>query len=321
MARPERPERLTERRQERNAKLRKAYAVAAKIAIKYGRDKNKGPVYTEDRIKEFWDFEEYHPSAEFFRRRIRTKKLKQILKTSVKLNDEIWNEDFMHGVAQNAEGVSPNNLFFVSMEWYNNDAITEIINLCPFGGKKGVNLTEKRQYKRDVWMYAPVLEITPNPKSLSFMAGVLSCGKIIEKNGETFVQYRHNARKFLKEMGIPVEYEAKPFILISPVWPALFSLKMPVPLRERWMNLKNPCKSRLYCPILWRTYVKSTFRTGGIPYLKSRRTIYWEYKCEEGAMKKLEQLRFDLRLTRLDHIFRDMVQFWSKLSDKSSNAV
>jgi len=85
---------------------------------------------------------------------------------------------------------------------------------------------------------------------------------------------------------------------------------MPEEIADVWLNCDNPVCANLYAPILWKVYVNNNFPTNGIPYLKCRRWIYYNYKCEEGAMKKLEMLRLEKKMVELDLRVKEAVVFW-----------
>ena len=86
---------------------------------------------------------------------------------------------------------------------------------------------------------------------------------------------------------------------------------MPEEIAAMWIDIEKPCNSKTYCPILWRTYV-GKFVKDGIPYLASRRAIYYQHKCEEGAIKKLDRLRVSTGMVVLDYRVRDMVKIWNE---------
>ena len=151
------------------------------------------------------------------------------------------------------------------------------------------------------------------------MAGVLVSGCKYELNGSAYAIYKKSIVPYFEKWKIPIEgYKwGKPYI--SPIWPALFSLKMPEEFKEYWYNIDNAFNANLYSAILWKTYVGNNFKRNGIPYLKCRRWIYYHHKCEEGAMKKLEMLRLKKGLVELDYLVRDMIRVWSGKVKKIKN--
>ena len=117
---------------------------------------------------------------------------------------------------------------------------------------------------------------------------------------------------YFKSWGIPVEEKLEDRYLTSPIWPALFVKHMPAELSDKWLNLKKACNANIYAPILWKTYMNNDFRADGIPYLKCRRRIYYEFKCAEGAMTRLNNMRVEKNLTILDNRIREIVKEWGR---------
>ena len=138
------------------------------------------------------------------------------------------------------------------------------------------------------------------------------------RNGLDYVQYKGKVTQYIDEWGFPSErqFNIRQEVWISPIWPALFSLKMPKEVRETWLNLKQPIKSEIYCPILWKTYVDNQFPTRGIPYLQSRRRIYYRFKTPEmKTMRKLEMLRIETGLIRLTRNIREIMKLWKNKTE------
>jgi len=289
---------------------------AAKTVLKYGVPSTWG--YNCDQLEEFWDYDSRMPHSQNFNSSIRIADVKRVLNTAIKIDHKIWNSDFLHGLAVNCCTVTEGKRSFPSIGWRHNENITKLIDACPFGGFKCKHFnTQSNEVKS--WQCAPILGVPYNKNSVSFVAGLLSAGKIVKEGDYYYVKYHSEAIKVLKELKIPIEKERKEksyrgynhYVFISPMWPALFSPRMPKFIRAKWHDLKNAYRADIYSPILWRTYVNSIFQVRGIPYLKSKRMIYYQYKCEEGAMKWLERLRFQLGLAEIDYSIRDMVKEWA----------
>ena len=70
------------------------------------------------------------------------------------------------------------------------------------------------------------------------------------------------------------------------------------PLTE--IKKPKPFDVGIYAPVLWRLYVGTNFRSKGIPYLLGKTKVCEKFKCEEGAMQRLKDLRRDRKLTQLD---------------------
>jgi len=133
-----------------------------------------------------------------------------------------------------------------------------------------------------------------------------------EKNGVIYIQYRRTLRNWFNEVGIPLETKDKRECLISPVWPALFSMHMPGICKRKWRDIKNACGAKLYPPVLWYLYKDMNFVSGGIPYLRCRRAVFYDFQCEEGAKRRMKNLFFELGLTNMDNRIGDCVRQWGE---------
>ena len=220
----------------------------------------------------------------------------------------VWSADFLHGLMSHCK-IRWNGRSFPSCEWCNNSDITMLLQVSPFGGR----MFMPENNTRHRWMNVPALCLKFNDTSIAFVAGLMSGLKKVERNGNCYAMFYQRALPYFKKIGIPIEGECgQGAYLISPLWPALFVDYMPLGLYQKWLEIKKPYGADVYAAILWKTYVDNEFVSGGIPYLKARRTIYYEFECEEGAMKKLEKLRVEKNLTELDNRIKTVVQEWSK---------
>ena len=89
---------------------------------------------------------------------------------------------------------------------------------------------------------------------------------------------------------------------------------------KKWLNIKKAFNVNIYAPILWKTYINNKFTVDGIPYLKARRSIYYEFKCDDGAMHRLDMLRVDKACTELDNRVRQVVKEWSVLAKEAKES-
>jgi len=302
---------------------KKVYETTAKVALKYGHPGLEG--YTDRQLAEFWTYDTEPPCRENFKKKTSVNQIKKVINSAIRIDHNIWNSDFLHGLATNCELVNRNDNFFQSLIWRNNANIDTIVLASPFGGKIGKNLKENKPEKVHRWSYVPAFDLTYTKYTTSFVAGLLAGGKIVYKDKAYFSRHSGDAIEEIKKLKIPIEKELRiksfnyidHYVLISPLWAALFSRKMPKEVRAKWFGIEKAYNAQLYSAILWRTYVDSSFRKGGIPYLKSRRMIFYEFKCEEGAMVRLEKLRFDMKLSQLDYSVRDIVKEWANNPQKS----
>jgi len=301
---------------------KKEIELCAKLALKFGKHTKR----TQDDVRSMWEGDSIScPSALTLGGRYQNKDIIGILQNDIVLSHDIWNADFMQGVCRNGKIFNPPYPRYKSFIWFSNLNISELISICPFGGKIGGYLHSKRADNHKRWSSAPVLNLKYNANTLSFIAGVLCVGQIVERNGKVLVSYRRGSIDVIKDLNIPIEAEEQvrnigyPSVLISPFWPALFSLKMPLQFRSRWFNLENTVNSTLYAAILWRTYIDSYFPTNALPYLKCKKQIYNIFRCEEGAITYLERMAKEKGLIYIDLKMRDMVNMWSKLVTKLYN--
>lgn len=284
------------------------YEVASQIALKYGCRGNRGENYTYDRIREFWKYEDPCPSLREFRDAVKVSTIKWYIRNKTVVDYPIWNADFLHGVAAHCK-IIWNKKHFPSCDWYSNEDITNLFQSCPYGGE----IVKSNNIARHRWVRVPSLYLKYSEDSISFMAGVMAGLKKINIDDENYALVNERILPLLKKWGIPIDITKFPRLyLISPIWPALFARYMPENVSQKWLNLKKAHKVDVYAPILWKTYVNGIFPVDGIPYLKSKRTIYYDFKCEEGAMDKLDKLRVEKNLTVLDNRIKEVVQIWAK---------
>lgn len=283
------------------------YMIAAQIAIKYGSSCHNAENYTENHIREFWGKEDPYPSLEYFKKNIRVSGIKWYIRHNVECKDKIWNADFLHGFTQYGK-IQWNAHRYPSFRWKFSPNVKTLVDCCPFGGT--LSPQEDQTY---LWHGVPALYLQPSTESISFMAGVLATGKPVYKNKIAYARYLGKFLPYLEEWGIPIEHKTSQNqkVFISPIWPALFTIKMPMEIRDAWKQLKRPYGVEFYPAILWKTYVNNNFPKNGVPYLRSRRDIYYKYKSEKGAMKTLEKLRFDKKMLMLDNRIKKVVKMWS----------
>ena len=281
--------------------------MAAKIAVKYGGFVNS--IFTEERVKNEWGSKDY-PSHLHVENIVRIPKLKWYIRNKIKITDPIWNADFIHGLVSFG-AVKWNTKSFPTVTWEGNERLTEIIKECPYGGDLNEIAKNPVANKKKRWVKVPALYLAHDVKSISFMAGVMASGEMVEINNAFYAKYNIRQIKHFKEWGIPIEYERKPFFMVSPIWPALLSVYMP-DICSSYFIVPKAHMAKTYAPILWRTYFKKSFVSKGIPYLKSRRQIYYDHSCEEGIGRKLEMLRLKLNLVSLDNRIKQAVRKWAE---------
>lgn len=284
------------------------YETASMIALKYGRMGREGKHYTFDRVREFWKYDDPCPSLREFYDTIKASTIKWYIHNKITVDYPIWDADFLHGLLAHCK-IIWNKQEFPSCEWYCNDDLTNLLQSCPYGG----NIIKPNNINRNRWVGVPALYLKHSEESVSFVAGVMAGLKLFKFNNENYAQLNERTLPLFKKWGIPIESVRYPHrYLISPIWPALFAKHMPEDISRKWLDLKKAHKVNAYAPILWKTYVNSVFPVDGIPYLRSKRAIFYDFQCEEGAMEKLDKLRVEKNLTILDNRIKEVVQTWAK---------
>jgi len=288
------------------------YRTASQIVLKYGAAGVAHLGYTDERIREFWEYDDDIPSHKYFDKQVRYPGVKWYIHNKIKMDYPVWSADFLHGLVSHCK-IMWNGRSFPSCYWYNNNDIIAILRSSPFGGKTSISKNNVK-YR---WANVPALCLKFDDTTVSFVAGLMAGLKKVERNGICYALFYQRALPYFKKMGIPIEGGCgQDANLISPLWPALFVNHMPSELSQKWIGVKNPCNASLYAAILWKTYANNDFIGGGIPYLRARRTIYYEFECEEGAMKRLEKLRVEKNLTELDNRIKTVVQEWSNKNER-----
>lgn len=282
------------------------YTTASLIALKYGGTCNNYSSYQEDHIREFWKYDAPYPSFGFFQRNVSVPTIKWFIRNKIKISeDQIWNADFLCGITKHGK-IRWHKKRYPTFYWSRNAVVLRLIEECPFGGRISSRfLTHK-------WINVPALYLKPSENSLSFMAGVFAGGQLHEEEGQMYAKYSILAKPYFEKWSVPIERYIldKKHFLVSPIWPALFSLWMPTGVGKSWLQIKNAAVTEIYAPVLWKTYVNTTFPSKGIPYLKSRRAIYRDFKEEIGVARKLETLRVEKNLTELDNRVKKAIWEW-----------
>jgi len=83
---------------------------------------------------------------------------------------------------------------------------------------------------------------------------------------------------------------------------------MPSILEFQWRHIEKAYKADEYAMILWKIYTGKDSKVGGIPYLSSRRTMFYKF----GSVKNIDKLWLDNGLVELDPRFKEVVKEWNK---------
>jgi hypothetical protein len=281
------------------------------LAIKYGHNlKEFGYPYTPQQINEHWQYKDMPVPIQHKFKVISPKDLIAFMKKHVVINHPIWNSDFLHGLLLNGNIRNLSNMF-CSFHWRNNPNLDDIIMSCPFHGKIN-NAVGKHDILdlNKLWKNVPAISTKYFNETSSYVAGILSAGIIYKVKDFNFIKYRYGVKEEFKRLGIPIKIGPGGTVLISPFWPALYSPLMPNIIKDKWSKVKHPYKAHEYAAIMWRTYSDKEFKRNAIPYLRSRRSIFYDYKCPEGAMNKLESLRFEHDLIEITPTVNEMIKYW-----------
>ena len=305
-------------RRERNVKLCEAIA---KTALKYGHG-GVGLRKYREHLGEFWTDELRYPTATEITHNLITANIKWYIHNYLQIQgDSVWNADFLHGLCTNGT-IERNAKRFSSFRWFNNNAVTNLIQQCPFGGTIH-HSKNKNRFNR--WNYVPALSLKYSTNSISFFAGVLAGGQIGSDGKSQWAEYKGNTTQYLRQWKIPIEKTIpgrRQVVGISSFWPALFSIRMPADVASIWTNLKGNDIDSMYAALMWNAYMHEKTPSNRLPFGVSRRTIYSHYKCEEGATAKLARMRIEQGLSELDTIIGDTVKLWDEpLNKEKQNEV
>lgn len=301
-----------------NDRTMRIHELASKIALRCGCIGGEFEIYNTKNILDLWGYEDKHPSRQTLIRAVKIANIKWFIRNKLKVDDPIWNGGFMYGLSKHGI-LRMHRRKFPTFHWNANPTIARIIEVCPYGGKLKSSSEHSIMNK---WMEVPAFYLPNEESSLSFVGGLLSGGVPMEKDGAMYAKYSRHAVPYLQKLGIPIEYSIqnpiKKYSLISPFWPALFAFAMPKEISAMWFEIDNAFNAGLYAAILWKSYVGYDFIPNGIPYLRSRRTIYNQFEDSSlGAMKELEKVKSEKRLFTLDERFPKAVRMWQ---NKACNA-
>ena len=127
----------------RNNRAMRALAAISNIAIFHGFCKDFDHI--EKWIRNYWN-DEWGSPSEFFSSRFRTKNIKWYIHNFVKIEDQVWNSDFIHGLASGGT-IHTSRVRWSTLIWHNNKSIEEILSETPFYGTRrwmGVKHLQRR---------------------------------------------------------------------------------------------------------------------------------------------------------------------------------
>ena len=258
-------------------------------------------------VAQYWSYPESVPSIYWRAVNLSIANLKWYINKFIKVEDQVWNADFLRGITQYGR-VLTFRCSFPTFFWKFNPAIEELFESCPFYFRRNDNFVTRdaRHYYGVNSMAA--LCLSYSEKSISFMAGVLATGQSVTIDDKVYARYNVKASAWIKKWQIPIEQEDyKGRVFVSPLWPALFTPWMPKSF-ERWTNMDKASNAEKYALIMWKIFTGKDIRTKGIPYLISRRSYYYRY----GSIKNLAKKWVEQNMTGMDLRFKEAVQYWEQ---------
>ena len=185
--------------------------------------------------------------------------------------------------------------------------ILEVLKESPFYGKacKGT-----RDY---YWKHAPAFYLKSNKDTLSYMAGVLCTGKVVKIGKKIFIRYNRRCKDLFQKSNIPIEGTVESgALLISPFWPALFTKFMPEYCKEYYLspNRKKSVMAEEYASIFWVTHSNHNIVKDGLPFLPSRRLVFYRYKSDKGTLRELQKRRVEHNLVEIDKRILECIKLW-----------
>jgi hypothetical protein len=290
----------------KNERQFKRCGIAANVALKYG------PIHSS-RVNKDHFIEFSNDSSDTLSRykRIKCSRIKLYIRNHLEVNDPIWNADFIAGIVKAGKICWSTNQY-PTFRWWGSPILATVLEDSPYYGKVLNDKLQEQEKHYYSWQKVPALYLKPTYNTASYIAGLLATGKTHEFNGEVYALYKHEVMRELELFGIKMERESvgKPRCLISPIWPALFTKHMPESCHSYWLNIKKPYKGMEYAAILWATYANHKIVKGGLPFLPSRRTVFYHFKHEKGTLRELQKMRIMYGLFNLDKRIQDCIVKW-----------
>ncbi len=295
--------------------------------------------YSQVEAEHYWQFDGLIPTKNDLWI-IKSSYLLWYIRNHVVYQDPIWNGSFLNGLCRGGKIESRGKgISKLSFEWWNNENIFNVLKENPF--------TEQPVYNpfKDRYAWSSIaLGLQFDKKSMSYLAGVMACARPYIHPGPekklwgTFASFPPKMLEDIRQLKIPIEKHNKKRVLISPIFPALLQPYMP-PAARIWAKVKNPYRGMVYSAVLWKTYGLFDFTKNAIPYLVSRRSIFYKFKTDElikdtkitnikkgtngtngtGAMSRLDKLWVEYNLTELDTRFKLAIQGVPKPNKKEKD--
>jgi len=278
--------------------------IASQIYLKYGPKK----FWKEEYISEFWDYKKNlsSPSIEPLKHSISIANIRWFIYNYVEFKDNIWNSDFIRGVATGGTLVERQD--FPCIKWYDNNSIIKLLKLAPF--YVGLYKIKRAHFWSNIVAFCSKY----SEDTLSFMAGVLATGNKITINKKVYIFYSHSAVDYIRKWCIPEETcDIKAikiarrclklpdkYCLISPFWTALLSFKMPEMFKKRWI-VYNAINAKIYALLMYKLYVNRSIKSRLLPYLIGRTTLFKNRK----KLEDIPGLCIKYKIVSVDNIVKN----------------
>lgn len=274
--------------------------VAAKLRL------YNGSRFSEEDIRKLWKLRTNSPSFDKINKNIRVPNIKWYIHshTDELIYDPEWNPDFLMGMLEWGR-IFPTK-HFPSFQWFSNYDLLLALHSSPFAGTLTIKVPQKRNRYR--WSCVPALCFKYSSDTVNYLAGVLSTGEILTYKDKKLARYNRKVGKIIKNLGIPIEHQTKRFVFISPFWGVVIHKHMPKVLQDKWAYVPHAYKAQEYSAILWKIFTGKDPAVAHMPYLMSRRTIFYKY----GSMKALREMWISNHLVELDSRFKKVVQKWQE---------
>lgn len=261
----------------------------------------------------FWNFSETkrykYESEKAFEKKI----VLWYLKNKIIVQDEIWNGSFLQGMATYGK-LKKSKHKGVEFSWWSNRFLFRALDQSPFSAilsNRFLLDQPQNNTNKEFKCHSYSFYLKSDKYSQSYVAGIFVGGSPVVVGGIGYVQYPAKLKDVFEYMKIPIEgwNKYKRMFYVSPFWPALFEGLMPDRSRI-YRNIVKPHMAQEYAAALWSIYTTKDNLSDKIPFLPSRRWIFYNFKNEEyGAIKFLQKKYVEWKLVELHNVFKDRILY------------
>lgn len=303
---------ISKRNKEKYERKMEYCKIASQLALKYGALQGAPVIHSihDKEVAEFWEGK-YLPAFRTIVLNTKVSNIKWYIRNFMEPTEPLWNGDFLLGIS-NVGVLNWNKSGFPTLKWRERKIVYDAFKSSPYGGK----IERSRKVKRDgykcSWIQVPAFYLKSDNTTMSYLAGLLCAGEKYDKNGKIYAIYGKKATKEIEKLNIPIEGRTVYGCYISPFWPALLTPYMPKIFADYWGYFARAAEAKKYAAILWLTYFGDNFVSNKIPYLLSRRSIWYNFACEEGGVHdSMRKMRVSCGLTAIDKRFIDVIFEWN----------